>query len=69
LTTIFEDKIAEGAITTGQNGVLTALRKRFTKVPKRIETAIRRIRDPIALESFVGDAVTCKSLNDFVNNP
>jgi hypothetical protein len=73
LTTIFEDKIAEGeargevkgAIKTGQNAVMSVLRRRFKKIPKQIETSIRQMRDSIALESLAGDAAICKSLDDF----
>ena len=56
---------AEEKTETGRDMVLTVLRARFEKVPKRIEQAVRRMNDPIALKSLAADAATCQSLDEF----
>ncbi|MDR2705853.1 MAG: hypothetical protein LBC02_08765 [Planctomycetaceae bacterium] len=56
----------EGKTEFGRNAVLNVLRKRFTKVPKRIEIAIQKMNDPIALESLNVHAATCQTLDEFV---
>ena len=48
--------------------VLTILRARFNQVPKRIEEAIRRKTEPIALDSLAVSAETCQSLEEFEND-
>ncbi|MDR2754915.1 MAG: hypothetical protein LBC20_04350 [Planctomycetaceae bacterium] len=55
----------EGRTEFGRNAVLSLLHKRFVKIPKKIETAVRRMNDPIALESLVIDAATCQTLREF----
>jgi len=69
IKTIFEEREeigeARGEVKAGRNMVLTVLRARFEKVPKRVENAIRQMNDPIALESRAADAATCQSLNEF----
>jgi len=45
--------------------VLKALRKKFKKVPKRIEDAIRGMSDPIALESLLEHAIDSNTLDEF----
>jgi hypothetical protein len=73
ITTIFEEKylegkaegVAEGEAKGKAAAVMSVLRKRFTKVPKQVEISVSRMRDPVALESLVGDAAICKSLADF----
>ncbi|MDR1962183.1 MAG: hypothetical protein LBQ50_00175 [Planctomycetaceae bacterium] len=57
---------AEGEMKFGRNAVLNVLRKRFTKVPKKIEKAISQMNDPIALESLNVEAATCQTLDEFV---
>jgi hypothetical protein len=56
----------EGKTEFGRNAVLNVLRKRFTKVPKRIETAIQKMNDPIALESLHSYALDCRTLDEFM---
>ncbi|MDR0336470.1 MAG: Rpn family recombination-promoting nuclease/putative transposase [Planctomycetaceae bacterium] len=56
---------AKGEAKFGRNAVLSVLRKRFTKVPTKIETTIQQMNDPIALESLVIDAATCRTLKEF----
>ncbi|MDR3197705.1 MAG: DUF4351 domain-containing protein, partial [Planctomycetaceae bacterium] len=55
----------EGKTEFGRNAVLNVLRKRFTKIPKRIEAAIQRMNDPIALESLHSYALDCQTLDGF----
>ncbi|MDR2114935.1 MAG: Rpn family recombination-promoting nuclease/putative transposase [Planctomycetaceae bacterium] len=57
--------IVKGEAEFGRNAVLSVLRKKFTRIPKKIETTIRRMNDPIALESLVIDAATCQTLHEF----
>jgi hypothetical protein len=68
-TSTMQELIAEGRVEgraeSGQNMVLAALRKKFTKIPKHIEMAIRQMSDPIALESLIGDVISCQSLDEF----
>ena len=52
---------ARGKIET----VLTVLRAKFKKVPKGVESTIRRMTDPIALDSWAVQAATCQSLDEF----
>ncbi|MDR2756028.1 MAG: Rpn family recombination-promoting nuclease/putative transposase [Planctomycetaceae bacterium] len=58
---------ARGRARAGQDIVLTALRKKFTKIPKRIETSIRGMSDPIALESLITDVIESRTLDEFEN--
>jgi hypothetical protein len=60
-----EGKI-EGKTEFGRNAVLNVLRKKFTKIPKRIGTAIQKMNDPIALESLHSYALDCRTLDEFV---
>ena len=45
--------------------VLSFLRAKFHRVPKRMETTIRQITDPVALDSWITHAATCQSLEEF----
>jgi hypothetical protein len=73
ITTIFEDKVAEGiAIGEGKwkavgkaEGIVTVLKSRFGKVPTRIVKLVDSYSDLIVLESWLGLAATCKSLKEF----
>jgi flagellar biosynthesis/type III secretory pathway protein FliH len=56
----------EGKTEALRDAVLKVLRKRFTKVPKRIETVIQKMNDPIALESLLSYALDCRTLDEFV---
>jgi predicted transposase YdaD len=58
---------AKGEVKGSQNIVLAALRKKFKKIPKHIETAIRKMSDPIALESLIYDVLESKTLDEFEN--
>jgi hypothetical protein len=57
----------EGKTEAGRNMVLAALRKKFRKIPKHIETAIRNMSDPIALESLISDVIESQTLEEFEN--
>jgi predicted transposase YdaD len=58
---------AKGEIKGSQNIVLAVLRKKFKKIPKQIETKIRKMSDPIALESLIYDVLESKTLDEFEN--
>ena len=62
---IFSEGVAEGITRGKAETVLTFLRAKFNKVPKRIENTIRSMTDPTALESLAVHVVHCKSLNEF----
>ena len=69
IKTIFEEREAigeaRGEAKAGRNMVLTALRKKFTKVPKGIEKAVLAMSDPIALESLLEHAIDSNTLDEF----
>jgi hypothetical protein len=75
ITTIFDEARAEGEakgkaegeVKFGRNAVLAALRKKFTKVPKHIETAIQQMNDPIVLESINVEVAVCQTLDEFAD--
>ena len=52
---------AEGKIET----LLKILRVRFRRVPRDVEMVIRKMTDPIALDSWAEYALTCQSMNEF----
>ena len=56
---------AKGRAEAGRNMVLTALRKKFKKVPKGIETAVLAMSDPVALESLLEHAIDSDTLEEF----
>ncbi|MDR1141744.1 MAG: Rpn family recombination-promoting nuclease/putative transposase [Planctomycetaceae bacterium] len=68
-TTIFDEARMEGEvkgrIEGKQDVVLAALRKRFTIVPKNIESSIRQMTDPITLDSLVFDVFESRTLDEF----
>ncbi|MDR2117513.1 MAG: Rpn family recombination-promoting nuclease/putative transposase [Planctomycetaceae bacterium] len=69
MLTIFEEVEARGEARGktefGRNMVLSVLRKRFGAIPDDIETSIRQMNDPIALESLVIEAAICGTLEEF----
>jgi hypothetical protein len=75
IKTIFEEReeIAEARgeakseIKWKAEAVLTVLRARFHRVPKETEKAIRRMTDPIALDSWTAHAATCQSMKEFAD--
>ena len=65
IKTIFEEREEIGEVKACRNMVLTFLRSKFGKVPKKIEEAIRQKNDPIVLESLAAQAGRCKTLDEF----
>ena len=55
----------EGKVEGKAELILTFLRKKFHRVPKRIENAIRSMVDPTALESLAVHILDCQSLEEF----
>ena len=69
IKTIFEEREAIGeargeAKWKGES-LLTVLQSRFKKVPKQLETEIRKMTDTVALQSWIAFAATCQSLDEF----
>jgi predicted transposase/invertase (TIGR01784 family) len=56
--------IAKGEIKS----LLAILQTRFEKIPKRIETTIRNIKDTAVLETLIVQASTCKTLKEFAKS-
>ena len=56
---------ARGEVRGKAEAVLGFLRKKFQRVPKRIENAVCRMTDPVALDSLVAYVVDCKTLDEF----
>ena len=69
IKSIFDEKIDEGKAIGKAEGkaeaVLTVLRTRFDKIPKRVEQSIRKISDLSTLDSWTAQATTCRSLDEF----
>jgi hypothetical protein len=56
---------AIGEARRATQSIATVLKTRFGKVPTRIVKLINSYSDPVALESWLAFAVTCKSLKEF----
>ena len=56
---------AEGKAEAGRSLVLTALQKKFKKVPNEIEAAVLAMSDPIALKSVLEHVFDCDTLEEF----
>ena len=56
---------ARGEAKGKAEALLTVLRTRFKKVPKGIENAVNKMKDPTALQSWIAFAATCQSLDEF----
>ncbi|MDR1963868.1 MAG: hypothetical protein LBQ50_08825 [Planctomycetaceae bacterium] len=52
-------------VKNGQDMVLAVLRKRFTRIPNKIQAAIRERSDTVALKSLNIHAATCQTLDEF----
>jgi hypothetical protein len=57
--------IVKGRAEGKQEMLLGALRDRFKRVPKRIETTIRNTSDPITLQSLLRDAFASQTVDEF----
>ncbi|GHT13578.1 hypothetical protein FACS1894170_09730 [Planctomycetales bacterium] len=56
---------ARGEARGKRDTIVAILRRRFKRVPKALETAIRQLNDPVVLESFAVEAAVCNSLAEF----
>jgi hypothetical protein len=77
IKTIFDEKfdegvavgkaegIAEGEVKKGREVLLKILREKFNKVPRNVENAIRKMNDPVALDSWAVHAAICQSMTEF----
>ena len=65
IKSIFEEKVDEGVAIGQAKSVLTALRKKFKKVPKHIEQAVLAKSDPIVLESLLEHVFDSNTLDEF----
>ena len=61
----FEEIEARSEARGKAEAVLGFLRKKFHRIPKKIENAVRQMSDPIALDSLVAHVVDCKTLDEF----
>jgi len=74
IKTIFEERedigeargIARGIARGKAEAVLTTLRRKFKKIPKRVEEAVLAMSDPIALDSLLEHAIDSGTLDEFV---
>ncbi|MDR2754229.1 MAG: hypothetical protein LBC20_00850 [Planctomycetaceae bacterium] len=55
----------EGEVNRGIKDVLRILNLRFKRVPQSISRAVNLYKDPIALDSLLEHAATCKTLTEF----
>ncbi|MDR2755702.1 MAG: Rpn family recombination-promoting nuclease/putative transposase [Planctomycetaceae bacterium] len=65
--TFLEKLEAKGEAKGKQDMVLIALRTKFKKIPTYIETAIRQMSDPIALESLMSEIFESQTLDEFAD--
>ena len=54
-----------GEIKKGREMLLKILHARFPKIPKNVENTIRKMTDPVALDSWAEHALSCRSMNEF----
>ena len=60
-----DDMILEAVDQAEARAILRLLRKRFTKVPGDIETALRKIADQEKLDVLLDATVDCQNLRQF----
>ena len=65
IKSIFDEKYDIGVSDGKTELLLKILQKRFSKVPKSVEKAIRKMTDPIALDSYAEHALDCQSMGEF----
>ena len=61
----FADGAAEGEVKKGREMLLKILRARFNRVPRDVENTVRKMTDPVALDSWAEHALTCQSMDEF----
>ena len=66
MPTMVEIWKAEGEVKGKAEALVAVLRAKFHKVPEELEGTIRQMSDPIALESWIIQAATCQSLDEFI---
>ena len=74
IKTIFEEREAIGEargraderVIAKAETVLTILRAKFKRISKGIETSIRQMTDPVALDSLAVHAAQSKTLDEFL---
>ena len=59
------DGRAKGKVKGKIAALLSFLQAKFQRVPSEIEFAIRRMTDPVALDSLIAYATTCQTLDEF----
>jgi hypothetical protein len=65
IKTVFEEREEVGELKASRNLVLAALRRKFKKIPKKIEMAVLAMSDPIALESVLEHVIDSNTLDEF----
>ena len=65
IKTIFEEREDIGELKASRNLVLTALRRKFKKIPKKIEKAVLAMSDTVALESMLEHVIDSNTLDEF----
>jgi hypothetical protein len=63
--TIAEELMLEGEARGKAEAVITVLRARFNTIPEEVENTIRKMIDPIALDSWTAQAATSLSMQEF----
>jgi flagellar biosynthesis/type III secretory pathway protein FliH len=61
----YAEALAEERVKTSQDIVLTVLRARFKKIPKKIKGSLMCISDVVTLKSLVAKAAICQTLDEF----
>jgi hypothetical protein len=64
----YDAGVADGETRAWRKAVLTAIRTKFSRVPKGIEKTVQAMSDPIALESLVVRVGQCKTLDEFATD-
>ena len=69
IKSIFDEKydtgFADGRVEQRKDTLLKILRKKFSKVPRDVENTIRKMTDPVSLDSWAEHAAICQSMNEF----
>jgi hypothetical protein len=67
MSTMIEKAEAKAVIKDRAKMVMTALRRKFEKVPQGIEDAVLAMSDPVALESLLEHAIDSNTLDEFAS--
>ena len=63
--TTAEELLIQGETKAARSMVLTILRARFQDIPQGVESVIRQMSDPVALDSWAAQAATSLSMEEF----